>query len=80
VLEQHEITENAHNRARGTIAKIDSPQGPVTQIRVGPKLSETPGVPGAVGPEPGRDTDAVLRALGHDEDAIAALHASGTVG
>ena len=80
VLEQSEITQHPHNRARGTIAQIDSPTGPQTQIGVGPKLSETPGTPGTAGPEPGQQTDAILSELGYETPRIAALRAAGTVG
>lgn len=80
VLEQNEVMTNAHNLARGTSTQVDSPEGPKTQVGVGPKLSDTPGKPGPQGPEPGQDTDAILADLGYGADRIAALRDAGTVG
>jgi alpha-methylacyl-CoA racemase len=80
VLEQGEIANHPHIRARGTITEVDSPAGPKTQVGVGPKLSETPGSPGAEGPSPGQHTDAILRDLGYDAAGIAALREGGAVG
>ena len=79
VLTPAEVGSNAHNLARGTIGWQDTPSGPELRIGVGPKLSDTPGVPGE---SPRADLDegaSILHGLGYDAPAIARLRAAGTV-
>ncbi|HEY7135941.1 MAG TPA: CoA transferase [Acidimicrobiia bacterium] len=53
---------------------------PVAMAGVVPKLTRTPGQVAAVGPELGRHTDEVLRALaGLDDAALDGLHAAGVI-
>ena len=80
VLEQENVVTDPHNVARGMVVTVDSPVGPVQQIGVGPKLSETPGAVRGTAPLTGQHTDEVLRGLGYDEERIAALRAEGAVG
>ena len=80
VLEMENVVTNEHNLARGMVVELDSPIGKVKQIGVGPKLSDTPGVPTTTAPVLGQHTDEVLKALGRDDGQIAALRESGAVG
>ena len=80
VLEMENVVTNEHNIARNMIVEVDSPIGPVKQIGVGPKLSDTPGKPRYSAPLIGQHTDEILAGLGYDSAKIAALRESGTVG
>jgi crotonobetainyl-CoA:carnitine CoA-transferase CaiB-like acyl-CoA transferase len=80
VLEMENVVTHPHNLARNMVVEVDSPIGPVRQIGVGPKLSETPGRPTVSAPTVGQHTDEILRGLGLGEEKIAALRASGAVG
>ncbi|GGC05532.1 CoA transferase [Oxalicibacterium flavum] len=52
---------------------------PVKLPAITPKLSETPGETKWLGPRLGEHNDEVLRSLGHDADAIAALRRDGVI-
>ena len=80
VLEMENVVTNPHNLARNMVVELDSPVGKVKQIGVGPKLSDTPGMPRATGPTIGQHTDETLSALGLSAPRIAELRASGAVG
>ncbi|OAI43888.1 hypothetical protein AYO38_10260 [bacterium SCGC AG-212-C10] len=80
VLEMENVISDPHNVARGMVVEVDSPLGPVKQIGVGAKLSDTPGKPRHSSPTVGQHTDEVLAALGLSEEKISALRASGAVG
>jgi crotonobetainyl-CoA:carnitine CoA-transferase CaiB-like acyl-CoA transferase len=81
VLDLREALEDEHQRARGmTVAVTDASHGEVRQVGVGPKFSKTPGSVRSTAPRPGEHTDEVLRALGRDDEQIAALRAEGVVG
>ncbi len=80
VLEMENVVTNEHNVARGMVIELDSPVGKVKQIGVGPKLSDTPGMPRTTSPLLGQHTDDVLKGLGYDDAKIAALREAGTVG
>jgi alpha-methylacyl-CoA racemase len=82
VLDLDEALDSELVRAREMVVSIDQPgvAEPVRLLGVPVKLSRTPGDPGQrPGPALGEHTDAVLRALGYDEERIAALKASGAV-
>jgi crotonobetainyl-CoA:carnitine CoA-transferase CaiB-like acyl-CoA transferase len=82
VLTPAEAAADPHNRAREMILDVPRPDGSgetMPQIGIAAKLGATPGRVRAPAPGPGRDTDAVLRALGMDDAAIAALRESGAV-
>jgi len=80
VLEMENVVTNEHNLARGMVIEVDSPIGKVKQIGVGPKLSDTPGMPKFSSPLIGQHTDEVLKGLGFDAAKIASLKEAGTVG
>ncbi len=80
VLEQENIVTDPHNLARDMIITVDTPAGPVRQVGVAPKLSETPGAVRGVAPRNGEHTDEILASLGYDAERIAALRADGAVG
>ncbi len=80
VLEMENVVTNEHNLARGMVVEVNSPIGPVKQIGVGPKLSDTPGRPRFTAPILGQHTDEILKDLGLDDARIAALREAGTVG
>jgi crotonobetainyl-CoA:carnitine CoA-transferase CaiB-like acyl-CoA transferase len=80
VLEMENVVTNPHNLARGMVVEVDSPVGKVKQIGIGPKLSDTPGRVRGTAPLIGQHTTDVLKGLGYDEQAIAKLRESGTVG
>lgn len=80
VLEMENVVTNEHNIARNMIVEVDSPIGPVKQIGVGPKLSDTPGKPRYSAPLIGQHTDEILAGLGYDSAKIATLREAGAVG
>lgn len=80
VLEMENVVTNPHNLARNMVVEVESPLGPVKQIGVGPKLSDTPGKPVHSAPMVGQHTDEILRTLGLGDDRIAELRAAGAIG
>jgi crotonobetainyl-CoA:carnitine CoA-transferase CaiB-like acyl-CoA transferase len=74
VLDPDEALRDEHLRARGMFFEMDSPWGPIMQMR-------TPVTPRdalhAAPPGQGEHTDAILREGGIDEAAIAAMRAEG---
>jgi len=73
-----EAAADPHNRARGMVVEVDHPKlGPVRQVGIGPKLSETPGQVRTTAPRPGQHTDEVLASLGYAPEQIEGLRASG---
>ncbi|HEV2061585.1 MAG TPA: CaiB/BaiF CoA-transferase family protein, partial [Solirubrobacteraceae bacterium] len=82
VLGLDEALDSELVRAREMVAELDQPgvAEPVRLLGVPVKFSRTPGDPSRLpGPALGEHTDAVLRSLGYDEAAIAALKESGAV-
>jgi crotonobetainyl-CoA:carnitine CoA-transferase CaiB-like acyl-CoA transferase len=82
VLALDEALDSELVRAREMVAEIDQPgvSEPVKLLGVPVKLSRTPGdARQRPGPVLGEHTDELLRAAGYDDDAIAALKASGAV-
>lgn len=70
-----EALEHPHTRHRGMVVEQDGYRG--TGIPV--KMSRTPGAVRAAPPRFGADSRAVLRAVGYDDEAVAALIAAGVV-
>ena len=76
-----DIHEDPHYRARGMIVRQVTSDGWSLDVPgVVPKLTETPGTLRSPAPRLGEDTEAVLRELGFDEQAIATLRARGILG
>lgn len=76
-----DIHEDPHYRARGMIVQQVTRDGWSLDVPgVVPRLTETPGTLRSPAPRLGEDTDAVLRELGLDEQAIATLRARGILG
>jgi crotonobetainyl-CoA:carnitine CoA-transferase CaiB-like acyl-CoA transferase len=75
VYSVEEVAADPHLRHRGLIVDDPSPQ-----VGVMVKLSETPGGIRTPGPEIGADTDQILRDLGYNGEAVAALREAGAVG
>lgn len=76
-----EIFEDPHYAARGNIARVDHPKAGTLRIpNVVPRLTETPGRIGALGPALGEHTEEILRELlGRSAEDIAALRAAKAV-
>jgi alpha-methylacyl-CoA racemase len=67
-------------KAREMVVEVDDPRcGPVRQVGIALKLSETPGAIRRLGPTPGEHTDEVLSALGYGAEARERLRRAGTV-
>jgi alpha-methylacyl-CoA racemase len=82
VLDLDEALDSELVRARGMVAELDQPgvEKPVRLLGVPVKLSRTPGDANRrPGPALGEHTDEVLRALGYDDERIAALKEGGAV-
>ena len=80
VLALDEALADPHNVQRGMVVEVPHPElGPIRQVGVGPKLSDTPGSARSTAPEPGDQTDAVLATLGYETEAIAKLREQGVV-
>lgn len=76
-----DIHEDPHFRDRGMIVRQVTRDGWSLDVPgVVPRLTETPGTLRSPAPGLGEDTEAVLRELGLDEQAIAALREKGILG
>jgi alpha-methylacyl-CoA racemase len=75
VLTLGEAPAHPHNTARGTFAEVAG----VVQPAPAPRFSATPSAIAGVAPEPGADTDAILRECGYGDADVAALRAAGAV-
>ncbi|HXM54223.1 MAG TPA: CaiB/BaiF CoA-transferase family protein [Candidatus Dormibacteraeota bacterium] len=75
VLTLGEAPGHPHNAARGTFTEVAG----VVQPAPAPRFSATPGGIARPAPEPGADTDAILRECGYGGAEIEALRAGGAV-
>jgi crotonobetainyl-CoA:carnitine CoA-transferase CaiB-like acyl-CoA transferase len=81
VLDVAEALSDLHQRARGMVVEVDDPDlGRVSQVGIGPKLSETPGQVRTTAPRPGEHTREVLHSLGYEDGAVSDLLERGVVG
>jgi crotonobetainyl-CoA:carnitine CoA-transferase CaiB-like acyl-CoA transferase len=75
-----EIFEDPQLKARGMVTTVDHPElGPVRQLGVAIKLSETPGAARGFAPWKGQHSDEVLGELGFGNEAIARLRAADVI-
>ena len=75
-----EALNDPHNLARGMVVEVEHPRlGPVKQVGIGPKFSDTPGRLRSTAPRPGQHTDEVLASLGYTEEQVASLREKGAV-
>ena len=73
-----EALAQPHVRERAMITTLEHPEyGPIPQIGVAPKFSETPGRVRTLAPQPGEHTEEVLREAGLSEEEIARITAVG---
>jgi crotonobetainyl-CoA:carnitine CoA-transferase CaiB-like acyl-CoA transferase len=78
VYDIEEALVDPHARARGMVVEVEHPEyGPIPQIGVAPKFSETPGRVRTLAPRPGQHTEEVLREAGLSDDEIARLKRTG---
>ncbi len=75
VLTLGEAPGHPHNAARSTFTEVAG----VVQPSPAPRFSETPSAISGPSPEPGRDTDEVLRECGYADEEVAELRATGAV-
>jgi alpha-methylacyl-CoA racemase len=76
VLDLGETPGHPHNAARGSFVEV---VGGNVQPGPAPRFAATPAATPRPAPRPGADGEAILRELGCDGQAIAALQASGAV-
>ncbi|MBI2311734.1 MAG: CoA transferase [Betaproteobacteria bacterium] len=75
-----DIVADPHYRARGMIEQLKLPDGQDLKLpAIVPRLSETPGETGWVGPALGEHTAEVLSTLGYDEARQRELRAAGVI-
>jgi crotonobetainyl-CoA:carnitine CoA-transferase CaiB-like acyl-CoA transferase len=81
VYELDEAAADPHLRARKMFVELPHPTfGPIRQVGISMKLSDTPGEIRSNPPTPGQHTDEILRDLGYAVTDIAALRNEGAVG
>jgi crotonobetainyl-CoA:carnitine CoA-transferase CaiB-like acyl-CoA transferase len=80
ICDMADISEDEHFHSRDIIVELpDKEMGTVPVHNISPHLSDTPGAFYRVAPELGEHTAEVLRDMGYDGEAIAALEKSGAV-
>ncbi|MBL6918528.1 MAG: CoA transferase, partial [Gammaproteobacteria bacterium] len=81
ILSIEDIAKDPHFNAREMIREIEDDRfGTLKVPGVTPKLSETPGDIGWLGPsKPGQHNTEVLGALGYDEESLEELRQNGTI-
>jgi crotonobetainyl-CoA:carnitine CoA-transferase CaiB-like acyl-CoA transferase len=80
VYDLDETEHDPHLRARDMIVEVEHPEaGPVKQVGISVKLSETPGQIRFLAAPLGAHTDAVLTGLGYGTETIAALRQAGAI-
>lgn len=75
-----EILEDPHIRARDMILELTHPEyGPIKQLGLPIKMSETPGIVAGAPPRFGEHNEQVLSMLGYEEDVIEECRRLGVV-
>ena len=74
-----EIIDHPQIAARGVMQEVDSPYGKLRLMGSGFQMAHGGGKLDTLAPEAGVDTDAILREIGYDAAAIAALRADAIV-
>src|SRR6266508_3448301 len=76
-----EVFEDPHVKARGMVTEVQHPEfGPVKQVGVGPKFSDTPGAVRTTAPKRGEHTADLLRDAGYSDAEIEEIKAAGIAG
>ncbi|MFQ6019459.1 MAG: CaiB/BaiF CoA transferase family protein, partial [Dehalococcoidia bacterium] len=76
-----EVFSDPHVQARGMVTEVSHPElGPLRQVGVAPKFSETPGSLRRTAPKRGEHTEEVLLSIGYTREEIEALRAARVVG
>jgi crotonobetainyl-CoA:carnitine CoA-transferase CaiB-like acyl-CoA transferase len=74
-----EIIDHPQVAARGVMQTVDSPYGPLRLMGSGFQMAHGGGRLDTLAPEPGADTDAILREIGYDAASIASLRADAII-
>ena len=78
VYDLEEVERDPQVQARQMVVEVPHPSlGPVRQVGLSLKLSDTPGAIRSLAPRRGEHTGEVLRSIGWDEERIGALRANG---
>ncbi len=81
VYDLAEALQDPHNVARGMVAELKHPTaGPIRQVGIGPKFSDTPGAVRKLAPMEGEQTQSVLTGLGYTPEEIDTMKKAGVVG
>jgi alpha-methylacyl-CoA racemase len=76
-----EVFDDPHVQARGMVTEVQHPEfGPIKQVGVGPKFSETPGAVRTTAPKRGEHTADLLREAGYSDAEIEEMKAGGIAG
>ena len=81
VYDLAEAAQDPHNIARGMVVELNDPTaGPIRQVGIGPKFSDTPGAVRRLAPKEGEHTVSVLTGLGYTPEEVDTLRKAGVVG
>lgn len=76
-----EVFTDPHVQSRGMVVELSHPEfGPVRQVGIAPKFSETPGAVRRLAPKRGEHTVEVLREAGYAKAEIEEMRAAGVAG
>ena len=76
-----EVFDDPHVQARGMVAEVQHPEfGPIKQVGIGSKLSDTPGAIRTTAPKRGEHTADLLREAGYSDAEIEEMRVGGIAG